>query len=256
MRSLLGVDSPSGPVEEEALDGLSLSGGKKVAEPTVERLVCYRRLLGQLRDEGRRVVSSQDIGELLQIKASQVRKDLSCFGEIGKRGVGYHVERLLEHIQKILASPHMWRMALVGVGNLGAALAGYKALRGEKFSLEALFDIDAAKIDQTIAGVPCFPMSALVETLREREIQIVLLAVPASAAQECVDLAVRSGTVRGILNFVPASVVAPEGVLVFGVDISVALEKLLFYLKQEESPGSGPLPSAMIESMEARRSHF
>lgn len=244
-----------GAGDEDIFEGLSLYGGKKVAEPTVERLVCYRRLLGQLRDEGRRVVSSQDIGELLHIKASQVRKDLSCFGEIGKRGVGYHVERLLEHIQKILASPHPWRMALVGVGNLGAALAGYKALRGEKFSLEALFDIDTAKIGQTIAGVPCFPVTAMVDILREKGIQIVLLAVPASAAQECVDRAVGSGTVRGILNFVPTSVVAPAGVLVFGVDISVALEKLLFYLKQEESPGSGPLSSAMIESMEEQRSH-
>lgn len=241
--------------EEDLFEGLFSQGGRKVAEPTVERLVCYRRLLSQLRDEGRRVVSSHDMGELLQIKASQVRKDLSCFGEIGKRGVGYHVDRLLEHIQKILSSPHLWRMALVGVGNLGAALAGYKALRGETFSLEALFDVDPEKVGRTVAGVPCFSADAMEDVLREKDIQVVILAVPASAAQECADRAGRSGTVRGILNFVPTSVVAPEGVMVFGVDISVALEKLLFYLKQEEAPGSGPLPSAMIESMGVRRSH-
>lgn len=210
--------------------------GKRVAEPTVERLVRYQRLLRQLLDEGRRVVSSQDIGDYLQIKASQVRKDLSCFGEIGKRGVGYHVERLLNHIQKILASPRMWRMALVGVGNLGAALVGYKALRGEKFILEALFDVDPTKIGVSVEGVPCFAVEDMTNILRERDIRIVLVAVPAAAAQGCVDRAVASGTVRGILNFAPAPVVAPEGVLVFGVDISVALEKLLFYLKQEERP--------------------
>jgi len=114
----------------------------KVAEPTVERLVQYYRLLEQLHEEGRKVVSSQDIGEILAFKASQVRKDLSYFGEIGKRGVGYHVDKLFEHIRAILSSPRVWRMALVGVGHLGEALLGYNALRSEKFGICALFDVD------------------------------------------------------------------------------------------------------------------
>ena len=97
----------------------------KVAEPTVERLIQYYRLLMLMKEEGRKVVSSLQMGEMLGIKASQVRKDLSYFGEIGKRGVGYHVNRLCAHIENILASPRVWHVALAGVGNLGTALMGH-----------------------------------------------------------------------------------------------------------------------------------
>ncbi|MDR1885913.1 MAG: redox-sensing transcriptional repressor Rex, partial [Synergistaceae bacterium] len=117
----------------------------KVAEPTIERLVQYHRLLETLRDEGRHVVSSQQIGELLGFKASQVRKDLSYFGEIGKRGVGYQAGRLCDHIGEILASPKIWRIAMAGVGNMGTALLSNPAFRSPKIRFEALFDIDPAK---------------------------------------------------------------------------------------------------------------
>ena len=206
----------------------------KVAEPTVERLVQYYRLLGQLHEEGRRVVSSQQIGEMLGIKASQVRKDLSYFGEIGKRGVGYHVDRLYEHVMTILSPPRVWRIALAGVGHLGAALLGHTAFQSEKFRMEALFDVDPDKVGREIAGVPCHPFGDMASVLAERKIEVLILSVPASAAQACVDKAVESGTVRGILTFAPTTVVVPEGLLVYSVDITVELEKLLFYLKERD----------------------
>ncbi|HOG13709.1 MAG TPA: redox-sensing transcriptional repressor Rex [Synergistales bacterium] len=203
----------------------------RVAEPTVERLVLYYRLLMQLHNEERRVVSSQEIGEMLGLKASQVRKDLSYFGEIGKRGVGYHVERLYRHVSDILSPDRVWKIALVGVGRLGEALLGHKALRSEKFRLEALFDNDPAKIGQVICSVPCYDSEEMTEIIREKGIEVVILTVPAAAAQVSADRAVAAGTVKGILTFATTAISVSEEVLVYRVDISVELEKLLFFLK-------------------------
>jgi redox-sensing transcriptional repressor len=206
----------------------------KVAEPTIERLVQYYRLLELLHEEGRRVVSSQEIGEMLSLKASQVRKDLSYFGEIGKRGVGYHVERLYEHIKSILSTPRLWRIALVGVGRLGEALLGHKAFQSSKFKVLALFDNDPQKFGRSIMGIPCHPVEKITEILKEEQVEILILTVPSTAAQNCVDRAVAAGTIRGILSFAQTAVIAPKSVLVYHVDIATELEKLLFFLKQLE----------------------
>jgi redox-sensing transcriptional repressor len=204
----------------------------RVAEPTIERLVQYYRLLELLHEEGRRVVSSQEMGEMLSLKASQVRKDLSYFGEIGKRGVGYHVERLYEHIKGILATPRLWRIALVGVGRLGEALLGHKAFQSSKFKILALFDSDPEKIGRTVMGIPCHSVDRMTEIIRDEQVEILILTVPAAAAQGCVDRAVASGTIRGVLSFAQTAVIVPKSVLVYHVDIATELEKLLFFLKQ------------------------
>jgi len=206
----------------------------KVAEPTVERLIQYYRLLIQMKEEERKVVSSLQIGEILGIKASQVRKDLSYFGEIGKRGVGYHVNRLCLHIENILASPKVWKVALAGVGNLGTALMGHAAFQSYKFDVDALFDVDPEKVGQEIMGVKCWHVDEIAKVMEERDIEVLILAVPASAAQNCVDKAVLSPSLKGILAFTPATVVVPEKILFYRVDIFVELEKLLFFLKERE----------------------
>lgn len=206
----------------------------KVAEPTVERLIQYYRLLIQMKEEERKVVSSLQIGEILGIKASQVRKDLSYFGEIGKRGVGYHVNRLCLHIENILASPKVWKVALAGVGNLGTALMGHAAFQSYKFEVDALFDVDPEKVGHEIMGVRCWHVEEIAKVMEERGIEVLILAVPASAAQNCVDKAVLSSSLKGILAFTPATVVVPEKILFYRVDIFVELEKLLFFLKERE----------------------
>lgn len=206
----------------------------KVAEPTVERLIQYYRLLTLMKEEGRKVVSSLQMGEMLGIKASQVRKDLSYFGEIGKRGVGYHVNRLCAHIENILASPRVWRVALAGVGNLGTALMGHTAFQSYKFNVEALFDVDPEKVGKKLMGVECYHTDDIARVMEERNIEVLLLAVPASAAQGVVDKAVQSPTLKGVLAFTPATVVVPERILFYRVDIFVELEKLLFFLKEQE----------------------
>lgn len=207
----------------------------KVAEPTVERLIQYYRLLIQMKEEERKVVSSLQIGEILGIKASQVRKDLSYFGEIGKRGVGYHVNRLCLHIENILASPKVWKVALAGVGNLGTALMGHAAFQSYKFDVDALFDVDPEKVGQEIMGVYCWHVEEIAKVIEERGIEVLILAVPASSAQNCVDKAVTSPSLKGILAFTPATVVVPEKILFYRVDIFVELEKLLFFLKEREA---------------------
>ena len=206
----------------------------KVAEPTVERLIQYYRLLIQMKEEERKVVSSLQIGEILGIKASQVRKDLSYFGEIGKRGVGYHVNRLCLHRENILASPKVWKVALAGVGNLGTALMGHAAFQSYKFEVDALFDVDPEKVGHEIMGVRCWHVDEIAKVMEERGIEVLILAVPASAAQNCVDKAVLSSSLKGILAFTPATVVVPEKILFYRVDIFVELEKLLFFLKERE----------------------
>ncbi len=206
----------------------------KIAEPTVERLVQYHRLLEQLVAEGQKVVSSQEMGEMLSFKASQVRKDLSYFGEIGKRGVGYHVDRLHKHISRILASPRKWSIGLVGVGKLGEALLGYQAFQNEKFHIRALFDVDTDKIGTEIQGILCYSVDDITEIVREKEIEVLILTVPGGAAQHVADKALQAGTVKGILNFAPVSLSVPGDVLLAAVDISVELEKLLFFLKHKD----------------------
>ncbi|MDR3333256.1 MAG: redox-sensing transcriptional repressor Rex [Synergistaceae bacterium] len=206
----------------------------KIAEPTIERLVQYHRLLERLREEGHRVVSSQQIGELLGFKASQVRKDLSYFGEIGKRGVGYHVERLCDHIVQILSSPKIWRIAMAGIGNIGTALLSNQSFRSPKLRFEALFDIDTRKIGSEIFGVHCWDASEIPVVMAERKTEVLILAVPARAAQSCVDLAISSGVLRGVLALTQGSFVVPDEILVVRVDIPAELEKLLFFLKQPE----------------------
>ncbi|MDR1885811.1 MAG: redox-sensing transcriptional repressor Rex [Synergistaceae bacterium] len=207
----------------------------RVAEPTIERLVQYHRLLETLKDEGHRVVSSQQIGDLLGFKASQVRKDLSYFGEIGKRGVGYHVERLCDHIVEILSSPKIWRIAMAGVGNMGTALLLNPAFRSPKVRFEALFDIDPRKTGRDISGIHCWHFTEIPSVMSEKEIEVLILAVPAHAAQRCVDLAIASKALRGVLALTQGSLVVPEEILVVRVDIMAELEKLLFFMKQPEA---------------------
>ncbi len=203
----------------------------KVSEPTVERLVKYHRLLERVTGEGRKVISSKEIGEMLSYKASQVRKDLSYFGEIGKRGVGYHVDRLYRHLGAVLSSPRLWSIGLAGVGRLGEAILGYKGFRSEKFQIKALFDVDPAKIGTKILGTPCYSIDDAPRVLREQNIEVVIISVPSGAAQYVADRVTAWGNVKGILNFSPVSLALPDDVLLYSVDISVELEKLLFYLK-------------------------
>ncbi len=216
------------------MSSLIPSKKEQITDPTVGRLVVYRRLLMRLVDEGVQIVSSKEIGEILRIKSSQVRKDLSYLGEFGKRGVGYEVQRLLEDLAGILAPFELRRIGLVGIGRLGEALLNHRSFLSENYEVAAVFDTDPAKIGRTYAGKTCYHIDELPAVAEEKNISVLILTVPQSSAQSVLDLAVETGRIDGVLNFSAAVLTAPPTVEIKDVDTFIELEKLLFKLKASE----------------------
>lgn len=211
---------------------------KRVSEPTIGRLSVYLRLLGSLRVDGVETVSSGELAKRTGTTAAQVRKDLSLFGTFGKRGLGYCVAELEARLRSILGLEQSWRVAVVGAGRIGAALFGYDEFREQGFHIEAVFDVDPDKVGQRWENLVVQPDEALERVLRDRGIEIVVVAVPASAAQTVVNRVVGAG-VRGILNFAPTQLEVPSEVAVKTVDMAVEMEGLSYMLSRREANGSG-----------------
>lgn len=204
---------------------------KKVSDSTVLRLSLYRRHLREFEDQGRETVSSEDLAARAGTTAAQVRKDLSVFGTFGKRGLGYPVSELASALREILGLRRSWRVAVIGAGKIGAALMGYREFRAEGFEIVVGFDTDPDKIGATIQGVPVRSDEDMERELAGRGIDIVIIAVPAVAAQPAVDRAVASGA-RAILNFAPVALEIPEGVALRTVNMAVELEGLSYALTE------------------------
>ena len=196
---------------------------------TIHRLSVYTRCLRELEEDGVTTVSSQELAERFNLNSAQVRKDLTYFGEFGVRGIGYYVARLRAELQKILGLDHEWPVALVGFGNLGAALFHHKGFSRQGFKIVAIFDEDPAKTGREVEGTPILGMRDLGRELRARGIQIGIVAVPSEGAQAVVDLLVAGG-VKAILNFAPARLRVRRDVRLQSVDLSIELETLSFYL--------------------------
>jgi redox-sensing transcriptional repressor len=202
---------------------------KKVSESTVGRLSLYLRLLVELEEERVATLSSEELARRCGTTAAQVRKDLSFFGTFGKRGMGYAVAELIAELRSILGLERRWRVALVGAGQIGAALLGYRDFRRQGFFIEAVFDADAAKIGQRRQGLVIRSDAELEHGLGEAGIDIVIVAVPAEAAQTVVDRVVAAG-VRAILNFAPTKLTVPAFVALKNVNMAVELEGLSYAL--------------------------
>ncbi len=199
----------------------------------IRRLPLYARSLRYLLQEGIHSVSSQELGERINVTAAQIRKDLSYFGEFGKQGIGYDVEKLLNHIENILGLTHEWPVALVGVGHLGQAIARYEGFRSKGIYIVALFDNDPAKIGEEVAGIPIQDDVLIPTVVREQGIRLAIVAVPAFRAQEVTDTLVGAG-VRAILNYAPIILHVPEGVWVRCIDPVAVLHSMTYYLGREE----------------------
>ena len=156
---------------------------------------------------------------------------------LGKGGVGYDVEKLYQHLNSIFTPPKTWNIAMIGVGNLGEALLGYKAFESEKFRIVALFDIDPEKVGRKIHDIPCYDVEMMPQVLNDQGIEVLIITTPSSAAQDVVEKATSSASIKGILNFAPTALGVPEHVILYNVDIFVELEKLLFYIKLKEESG-------------------
>jgi redox-sensing transcriptional repressor len=203
-----------------------------ISELTTNRLSIYLRCLTVLDEAGVRTVSSQALAEQFHLNAAQIRKDLANFGEFGVRGIGYYVQELRRHLRKILGLDRGVRVAIIGAGNLGLALANYPGFRDDGFEIVALFDTLRDKIGRrSRGGVLIHHIKDLRRVVRRESVGIVVVAVPAAAAQAAINAAAAAG-VRAILNFSPGAFKAPRGVKLKSMDLTVSLESLSFFLVQ------------------------
>lgn len=203
-----------------------------VSELTTNRLSIYLRCLTALDAAGVRTISSQALAEQFHLNAAQIRKDLANFGEFGVRGVGYYVQELRRHLRQILGLDRGVRVAVVGAGNLGLALADYPGFYEDGFEIVALFDSVKDKIGRrSRGGVLIHDIKDLRRVVRREAVGIGVIAVPASAAQAAIN-AVAAAGVRAILNFSPGAYKVPRGVKLKSTDLTVFLESLSFFLVQ------------------------
>jgi len=202
---------------------------RRVSESTVHRLSIYYRALSEMERDGRKTISSKDLATMERLTPAQVRKDLSFFGSFGTRGLGYPVKELKARIAKILGIDREWNVALIGVGNVGSALVSYKEFPKQGFNIKLIFDNDQRKIGKTRRGIVVSDISYLDRELKENKIDMVIIAVPASAAQSVVDKVVAAG-VNSILNFAPANITVPPSVYLRTVNMAMQLEHLSFFL--------------------------
>jgi redox-sensing transcriptional repressor len=201
----------------------------KIPEATIIRLSVYSRFLEKMDRKGIVTISSGEIADGVGVSPAQVRKDLAYFGEFGTRGVGYNVKDLFRHTMKILGLSQKWKVVVIGAGNLGSALVSYRGFNERGFEIVGIFDSDPNKIGKIVSGLEIEPISSLGAAIKEREVNIGVIAVPETVAQEVTDILVKSGS-KAILNFAPTILVVPDGIQVRNIDLSVNLEILTFNL--------------------------
>ena len=213
-----------------ALDSASQNQRRSDApEVVVARLPLYVRILTRLLQEGAEVVSSQQLGEKLQVTPAQIRKDLSYFGRFGKQGRGYSVIHLLERLKLILGLNSFWNVAVVGVGRLGRAILSYPGFTPDGFHIVAAFDSNPDVVGETIAGLTVNSLEQLDEIVSSKKISIAIVAVPTEHTQGVVDRLVACG-VRAVLNYAPISPQVREGVRVRNIDPVLSLQSMTYYL--------------------------
>ncbi|WP_182867810.1 redox-sensing transcriptional repressor Rex [Stieleria mannarensis] len=216
---------PSDPNPETTSD--PNSGVNKLPRPAVGRLSLYFRELHRLADQGETHINSKQLGALVDVSPAVVRRDLSSLGPIGRRGVGYPIDKLAEQIGTVLGSGLQWQVVLVGVGSLGDALLRYRGFERLGFRLVAAFDLDPAKIDRQIGGVSIWNAATMAGKLAELSPDLAILAVPADQAPTVAADLVAAG-ISGILNFAPTTLRLPGSTAVVNVDLASELQRLAF----------------------------
>ncbi|MBU0687089.1 MAG: redox-sensing transcriptional repressor Rex [Candidatus Margulisbacteria bacterium] len=203
---------------------------KKIPEKTIQRLLLYYRYLYFLLQQGTKNISSKSLADLLEIRGSQVRKDLSYFGRLGTRGAGYDVMALRDTIAEILKIDKEKKVCVVGMGNLGAALVAYKGFEALGFKVAAVFDISPQKINHKIRGHTCHDIKNLSKIINEHSIEVAILTVPAEAAQETA-LRLEKAGIKAILNFTPVKLSLSKKVKINNIDLAMELKTLSFFIR-------------------------
>jgi redox-sensing transcriptional repressor len=205
----------------------------KIPSATITRLSLYSRALEELMHSHVNIIASDKLAQKCGVNPAQVRKDLAYFGEFGVRGVGYFVKELLFEIKKILGLNHRWNMALVGIGNLGLALVAHENFPKQGYEFVAVFDTDPKKVGRRLpSGQMIHSIEDLEKVIKEKDIEIGVIATPASHAQSTARRLIEAG-VKAILNFAPVQIQMPEGFIVENVDFTVKLDNLAYHLTME-----------------------
>ncbi len=201
-----------------------------IPRKTIYRLSIYNRALQRLRENGTQTVSSEALATAAGVKPTQLRKDLTYFGQWGTRGLGYNVEGLSKAISEVLGMAKLQPVILVGAGQLGSALLRYDGFAKEGFEVIAAFDADLTRKRPRDLKVPVLPASQLADFIRERSVKLAILTVPGSVAQQVANTLVEAG-IQAILNFAPAVLHVPERIVVNNVDLAIELENLSYFVK-------------------------
>lgn len=201
-----------------------------IPDIVIRRLPIYARALRLIAEEGSESVSSDELADRVGVTAAQIRRDLSFFGRFGTQGKGYDVSMLIRAVEHILHLDRQWDVALVGFGHLGRAVADYHGFARSPFRVALIFDSDPGVIGQSSEfGVKVEPADVLVERVRDQRVQIGIVAVPASAAQDVTDRLVQAG-VRAILNYAPVTLIVPAGIWVREIEPISAMQSMTYYL--------------------------
>ncbi len=201
----------------------------KIPDIIISRLPVYLRALQQLSEQGILTTSSQELGEIIGISAAQIRKDISQFGEFGKQGTGYSVPFLIERLRDILKVDRVWEVVIVGMGDIGHALARYNGFTNRGFHINMVFDNDPQKVGQMAGEYEILDTAKLAEKVKLNRIRIAMLTVPAASAQEMTDQLVKAG-VKAILNYAPISLSVPSNVRVQYIDPATHLQRMTYYI--------------------------
>ena len=201
----------------------------KIPDIIIGRLPVYLRALQRLSDRGIQTTSSQELGEIVGISAAQIRKDISQFGEFGKQGTGYSIPFLIERLRGIMKVERVWDVVIVGMGDMGHALARYNGFTDRGFRIKMVFDNDPAKVGQKVGDFEITDIAGMAEKIKQNKIKIAMLTVPAKVAQEMADQLVKAG-IKAILNYAPISLNVPAGVRVQYIDPVTHLQRMTYYL--------------------------
>ena len=207
---------------------------------TIRRLSLYLRNLRKFKESNLAVISSGEMSKFSNVSPEQFRRDLSYFGEFGKRGVGYEIERLISELESILGIDKRWRVALVGVGSLGSALLAFEGFSNFNLKIACAFDIDSNKIGKKIYGVKIHSVENLAEVISKDDIEIAIIATLPDVAQHVADKLMNAG-IKGILNFAPVALRTKDDVFISDVDMACELESLIFFVDRRRIDKKGEL---------------
>ena len=202
---------------------------KIISQATIDRLPLYFRTLRLVEEEDMQIISSDELGRRLDITPEQIRKDLATFGQFGRKGIGYDVRELKNKIENILGLQNNWRLAIVGVGHLGGALANYVNFAPMGFSVVALFDNNASIVGSEVNGIKINAISQLKRIVAQKAVDIGVITVPAAEAQAVAEKLIAAG-VKGIWNFAPIKLTVPATVPLVNEDLSVGLSALSYHM--------------------------